>query len=286
MNHDDYGIMFNGIPSMQSGWDSIRSKYNNDGDVDLYVGLLMEEHMQNAQVGPTAGCIIVDQFLALRDGDKFHHEANGVFSGDQLNTLKGWTLSKALCNAMEGMGSIQKNMFKKAGNGQNINCNSRNMAGMDLSAWRDDSAQEGEAPQGDEVCTDKFGNVLELPENCTCKMAIKNKCPGICRDPKNNGAEVNVPEGCTCKAAIKNKCPPPSGFCFHKKLKVQFEAICGDSKQNCKRAMKNACPGICHNGAFETTLLTASKPAECKKCKKCIQDIDFSQRKKKGKKTG
>ena len=40
--------------------------YNNDGDVDLYVGLLMEQPMQNAEVGPTAGCIIVDQFLALR----------------------------------------------------------------------------------------------------------------------------------------------------------------------------------------------------------------------------
>ena len=79
----------------------------------------------------------------FKDGDKFHHEKQGVFTGDQLNTLKGWTLSKALCNAMEGMGTIQKNMFKKAGTGQNINCNSRNMAGMDLSAWRDESAQGG-----------------------------------------------------------------------------------------------------------------------------------------------
>lgn len=60
-----------------------------------------------------------------------------------MNTLKGWTLSKALCNAMEGMGTIQANLFKKAGTGSNINCNSRNMAGMDLSEWRDESAQSG-----------------------------------------------------------------------------------------------------------------------------------------------
>jgi len=44
---------------------------------------------------------------------------------------------------MEGMGSIQANLFKKAGTGQNINCNSRNMAGMDMTAWRDESAQSG-----------------------------------------------------------------------------------------------------------------------------------------------
>nr|CCG47854.1 oikosin 21b [Oikopleura dioica] len=280
MNHDDYGIMYNGLPSMQNGWNNVRNMYNNDGDVDLYVGLLMEQPMQNAEVGPTAGCIIVDQFLALR----------GVFSSGQLNTIKGWTLSKALCNAMEGMGSIQANLFKKAGTGQNINCNSRNMAGMDMTAWRDESAQSGTGDVGggeEEDCIDRFGNVLVPPEGCSCKNAKKNKCPGICRDPKNNGAEVNIPEGCSCKAAIKNKCPPPAGFCFHKKLKVQFEAICGDGKANCKRAMKNSCSDICHNGDFENTLLTASKPEGCKKCKKCIQDIDFSQRKKKsGKKNG
>jgi len=51
--------------------------------------------------------------------------------------------------------------------------------------------------------------------------------------------------------------------------------------------MKNACPGTCHNNDFQNTLLTADKPEDCKKCKKCIQDIDFNQRKKKkGKKTG
>ena len=51
---------------LQNGWNNVRNMYNNDGDVDLYVGLLMEQPMQNAEVGPTAGCIIVDQFLALR----------------------------------------------------------------------------------------------------------------------------------------------------------------------------------------------------------------------------
>ena len=54
------------LKELQNGWDNVRNMYNNDGDVDLYVGLLLEQPMQNAQVGPTAGCIIVDQFLALR----------------------------------------------------------------------------------------------------------------------------------------------------------------------------------------------------------------------------
>ncbi|CAG5102891.1 Oidioi.mRNA.OKI2018_I69.chr1.g514.t1.cds [Oikopleura dioica] len=246
MNHEDYGIMYNGLPSMQNGWNNIRNMYNNDGDIDLYVGLLMEQPMQNAQVGPTAGCIIVDQFLALRDGDKFHHENGDVFSSAQLSTLKGWTLSKALCNAMEGMGNIQANMFKKSGTGPTINCNSRNMAGMNLEAWRDDSAQSG-APagnEGEDVCQDRFGNTLDLSgTDCTCKQAQKNKCPGICRDPRNNGAEVAVPEGCTCKQALKNRCPPPAGFCFHKKQKFnskQFAAMASQTANEQLRTLAQA----------------------------------------------
>ena len=30
--------------------------------------MLMEEHMNGAQVGPTAGCIIAEQFVALKKG--------------------------------------------------------------------------------------------------------------------------------------------------------------------------------------------------------------------------
>ena len=51
---------------MQNGFNTVRALYSNPDDVDLYVGILMEQPMNGAIVGPTAGCIIADQFIALR----------------------------------------------------------------------------------------------------------------------------------------------------------------------------------------------------------------------------
>ena len=51
---------------MMSGFDDVADMYESFDDIDLYVGLLMEQHMNGAQVGPTAGCIISEQFIALK----------------------------------------------------------------------------------------------------------------------------------------------------------------------------------------------------------------------------
>ena len=51
---------------MQNGFNNVRSLYAHPDDVDLYTGILMEREMSGAIVGPTAGCIIADQFIALR----------------------------------------------------------------------------------------------------------------------------------------------------------------------------------------------------------------------------
>jgi len=82
--------------------------------MDLYVGVLMEAHMAGAQVGPTAGCIIADQFLALKKGDRFWHENAGVFSDAQLSEVKNAGLSKIMCEVMENMKRASQNPFVKA----------------------------------------------------------------------------------------------------------------------------------------------------------------------------
>ena len=46
------------MPQMMNGWNTIVGLYDSPQDIDLYVGVLNEVHMQGAQVGPTAGCII------------------------------------------------------------------------------------------------------------------------------------------------------------------------------------------------------------------------------------
>ena len=50
--------------------------------------------MPGGQVGPTAGCIIAEQFTAIRKGDRFWHENKGVFKDDQLAEIKRTGLAK------------------------------------------------------------------------------------------------------------------------------------------------------------------------------------------------
>jgi len=47
---------------------------HQDDFIDLYVGMQLEKHMDGATVGPTAGCIIAEQFVALKSGDRFWFE--------------------------------------------------------------------------------------------------------------------------------------------------------------------------------------------------------------------
>jgi len=48
-------------------------------DVDSYTGLLAEKPIPGGILGPTSTCIITDQFLRLRKGDRFWFEGDIQF---------------------------------------------------------------------------------------------------------------------------------------------------------------------------------------------------------------
>jgi len=45
--------------------------YGHPKNIDLWVGGVLEEPLLNGKVGPTFGCIIIDQFKRFRDGDRY-----------------------------------------------------------------------------------------------------------------------------------------------------------------------------------------------------------------------
>ena len=54
--------------------DRFAATYHDASRIDLWSGLLAEPHVPGAMVGPTLRRLLTDQFLALRDGDRFYHE--------------------------------------------------------------------------------------------------------------------------------------------------------------------------------------------------------------------
>ncbi len=68
--------------------------YENVDDVDAWVGCLSEDPMPHAQVGELAYEILVDQFTALRDGDRFWYER--TLRGRDLEEVRGTRLSDVI----------------------------------------------------------------------------------------------------------------------------------------------------------------------------------------------
>ena len=48
--------------------------YRHPEDVDLFTGLMSEERLEGALVGPTLGCLLALQFKNLRECDRFWYE--------------------------------------------------------------------------------------------------------------------------------------------------------------------------------------------------------------------
>ncbi|VDO68004.1 unnamed protein product [Haemonchus placei] len=109
--------------------------YRTPDDLDLYVGGVLEEPIEGSLVGPTFACIIAEQFVRLRDGDRFYYENEGVYTSAQLAALKAVTLSWVLCNTSDGMNRIVPNAFTIDRGQRAVACSS--LPGLDLTAWKE-----------------------------------------------------------------------------------------------------------------------------------------------------
>ena len=48
--------------------------YQNINTIDLWVGGLAEDHLEESEIGETFHTILIDQFTRLRDGDRFWYQ--------------------------------------------------------------------------------------------------------------------------------------------------------------------------------------------------------------------
>uniref|UniRef100_A0A1I7VVU9 Peroxidasin n=1 Tax=Loa loa TaxID=7209 RepID=A0A1I7VVU9_LOALO len=117
-----------GLPGVPETWDDLaddvpnnntRAKlkelYGHPGNIDLWVGLILERRLAGALVGPTIGCILGDQFRRLRTGDRFWYENEGVFTPLQLQQIRKTTLAAVLCNSGDHIHRVQRDVFEYRG---------------------------------------------------------------------------------------------------------------------------------------------------------------------------
>ncbi len=82
--------------------------YGSVDNIDLWVGALAEDHLPGAAVGELHQSMFVDQFLRLRDGDRFWYE--NLFAGEQLDDLRATKLVDVIRRTTD-LDNLQDNVF-------------------------------------------------------------------------------------------------------------------------------------------------------------------------------
>lgn len=84
--------------------------YETVDDVDAWVGMLAEDHMQGSLFGPTVNAIIRSQFLDLRDGDRFFFEVDPKLSEDDKQVIRSTKFSDII-RRNTSIDLMQENVF-------------------------------------------------------------------------------------------------------------------------------------------------------------------------------
>ncbi|XP_058066005.1 peroxidasin [Anopheles bellator] len=84
--------------------------YGHPSNIDLWVGGILEDQLSGAKMGPLFTCILVQQFRALREGDRFWYE-NEVFKPEQLAQIRRSSLGRVLCDNGDNITTITENVF-------------------------------------------------------------------------------------------------------------------------------------------------------------------------------
>tara|TARA_R110002049_G_scaffold27321_2_gene94212 strand:- start:404134 stop:406575 length:2442 start_codon:yes stop_codon:yes gene_type:complete len=86
----------------------LQEAYGTVDDIDVWVGALAEDHVDGASVGELTRAVLVEQFTALRDGDRLWYQ--NTFNGRQLREIDSTRLSDVIERNTD-LTSIQENAF-------------------------------------------------------------------------------------------------------------------------------------------------------------------------------
>ncbi|KAK9879276.1 hypothetical protein WA026_004121 [Henosepilachna vigintioctopunctata] len=126
--------------------EALRKVYASVDDVDLWVGGLFEEKPEGSMVGYVFRDIIADQFVRLKNGDKYFFENDpslnpGHFTPDQLEELRKVSMSRIICDNSDGILLARQaiNAFRIPGVAGNdvVDCSSELIPRINLFYWKE-----------------------------------------------------------------------------------------------------------------------------------------------------
>ena len=96
-------------------FETLSNLYDNNLDnIDVYVGGMVESELETGRPGPLFRAIIREQFLRIRDADRFWFENkhNGIFSDEEIEEIRKIKLWDIIVNATNVLpDAVQKDLF-------------------------------------------------------------------------------------------------------------------------------------------------------------------------------
>ncbi|XP_015127264.1 peroxidasin homolog [Diachasma alloeum] len=127
----------------------LKELYGHPGNMDVWVGGILEDQLPNAKVGPLFNCLLLEQFRRSRDGDRFWYENPSTFKSEQLQQIKQISLARILCDNGDNITRVQRDVFQlPEGENSFINCDE--IPSINLRFWSD-CCENCEVPSGNGI---------------------------------------------------------------------------------------------------------------------------------------
>lgn len=101
---------FHDITSNSAVQIQLLSMYGSVDNIDPWVGMLAEDHVSGAAIGPTIKTILMEQFHHLRDGDRYYYENDPMLSATEKQEIKTTRLQQIIHRNTE-INNLQDNVF-------------------------------------------------------------------------------------------------------------------------------------------------------------------------------
>jgi len=156
---------FNDITNDTTLQNQLKLMYNNNiNDIDVWVGLLAEDHLPNASVGQTLHAILSKQFTALRDGDFYFYKNDSALSFNEQMQIDNTRLSDII-KRNTSIKNIKQQVFYGP-------CYAENLA----------NGCEQDIPEcncaSTEICNQGNCESVSDSEACDCSVEVKINNPG------------------------------------------------------------------------------------------------------------
>ncbi|XP_076259221.1 salivary peroxidase/catechol oxidase-like isoform X3 [Rhynchophorus ferrugineus] len=113
--------------------------YAHPEDIDLIIGGLLEKPKKNALFGHTFSCIVADQMIRTRKGDRYFYDNKDQpkpFTEEQIGQIEKVTLARIMCDNGDDIKRMQPKVFESiSSSNELIDCSSNKIPKIDLRYW-------------------------------------------------------------------------------------------------------------------------------------------------------